>query len=406
MDVLIPDKSLCFGCEACVQACTHNAIKMEEDNEGFRYPVIDPSPCVKCGLCEFVCPSYHMPTKNQEKQYVFGGYNKDTKARFESTSGGAFSAIVDAFCDKNYVVFGAKAIGIIVSHTYVEDKNELSSFRKSKYSQSIIGSSFKQVKTFLKAGKKVLFSGTPCQIAGLRSFLNNVDQEKLLTVEVICEGVPSPLYVRKWDEYLKEHCGGGIESIDYRYKGKALFQKGKWDFQQLKIVLKGKDRIILKDRWFNPFWSIWLDHLMSRPSCYKCRFTTSDRVSDISLGDLWGVHLFCPDLYGGNGGSSLVVCNTEKGKAVFSKARELMYGRELTLEDALKYQSPMRKSIAENPSRGLFIEDLQSDMSFRDLNKKWAVKPTVQLLWKKYVWGNRQRVFFWSIMSRLKTKHT
>ena len=315
---------------------------MKEDNEGFRYPVVDSSVCVECGSCEIVCQSFNIPSLHQDKQYVFGGYHKNQQVRFDSTSGGAFSAIVEAFCDNDYVIFGAKGDGINVFHTYIEDINDLNSFRKSKYSQSFIGCSFKQVKDFLKAGKKVLFSGTPCQIAGLRKYLNTIGQEKLLTVEVICEGVPSPLYVRKWDKYLMERYGQGIECIDYRYTGRAPFQEGKWDFQQVRIVLKEKSAIILKDRWLNPFWSIWLNHLMSRPSCYYCKYTTSKRVADITLGDLWGVHLFCPELYGKNGGSSLVICNTEKGKAVIAKAQDHMYGHELLFEDVLKYQSPLQ----------------------------------------------------------------
>lgn len=401
MSIRITDKTKCCGCEACVQVCAHNAIMMQEDHEGFRYPVVNPSLCVECGLCEKVCQYNDMPLKHQGEKYVFGGYNNNPKVRFESTSGGAFSAIVEAYCDVNYVIFGAKADGLRVYHTYIEDKKELSVFRKSKYSQSEIGQSYKHVKAFLKEGKKVLFSGTPCQIAGLRNYLRNTNQENLLTVEVICEGVPSPLYVRKWDKHLRLCYGCGIASIDYRYTGKALLQKGKWDFEQLKIAIDDSKGTIIKDRWFNPFWSIWLNHLMSRPSCYKCPFTTSDRGADITLGDLWGVHLYCPELYGKNGGSSLVVCNTEKGKTVFKQAQELMYGHELAFEDALRYQSPMRKCISENPDRERFIADLQSDMSFERINEKWAKKPALKLLWQKYVWGNRQKIFFWQLKKKL-----
>ena len=402
MSIKILDKAKCCGCEACVQVCSHKAVKMSEDAEGFRYPVVDSVVCVECGLCEMVCQYDDRPLFNQEEKYVFGGYIKDPEIRFESTSGGAFSAIVEAYCDEDYVVFGAKADGINVYHTYIEDKGSLSVFRKSKYSQSIIGESYKQVRSFLKKGKKVLFSGTPCQIAGLRSYLRNFNQDRLMTVEVICEGVPSPLYVRKWDDYLRNTTGAGIASIDYRYTGKALFQKGKWDFEQVAITLNGQaNKEIVRDRWFNPFWSIWLNHLMSRPSCYRCLYNTPDRVADISMGDLWGVHLYCPDLYGKNGGSSLVVCNTEKGKKVFRKAQSLMFGHELSFEDALRYQSPMRKNIAENPARERFMADLQGDLSFKEINRRWAKKPTMKLLWQKYIWGNRQKIFFWELKKQI-----
>lgn len=400
MSINITDKAKCCGCEACVQVCENNAITMHEDSEGFRYPIVNHELCAECGRCEKVCQYNEMPKKYQEDKYVFGGYHQNPMVRFESTSGGAFTAIVDAFCDNNHVVFGAESDGLTVHHGYILDKKDISKFRKSKYSQSIIGDSYKQVKAFLKEGKKVLFSGTPCQIAGLKCFLNKAHQDNLLTVEVICEGVPSPLYVRKWDNYLRKRHGQGITNIDYRYTGKSLFQFGKWDFEQTKLELKNNKRII-KDRWFNPFWSIWLNHLMNRPSCYKCQFTTSDRVADISLGDLWGVHLYCPELYGKNGGSSLIVCNTAKGKAVFEKAQQSMYGHKLAFEDALQYQSPMRKRIPENSNRNSFMADLQSNMTYKEITKKWAKKPSFKLLWQKYVWGNRQKVFFWELKNRL-----
>lgn len=233
------EKSECFGCEACAQICGKQAISMEEDSEGFRYPIIDSALCVECGLCRKVCPFENMPNKHEEDKYVFGGYHKSEDIRFESTSGGAFSAIVDAFCDENYVIFGAQSKGLLVFHSYITDKCELQKFRKSKYSQSIMGNSYKKTKAFLLEGKKVLFSGTPCQIAGLYSFLGNIDTEKLLTVEVVCEGVPSPLYVRKLDKYMKDKYGEQISTIDYRYTGKSLLSHGKWDFQDMRLKIGG-----------------------------------------------------------------------------------------------------------------------------------------------------------------------
>lgn len=389
------EKSECYGCEACAQICPKRAISMKEDAEGFRYPIVDDALCVYCGLCNSACPYEHMPEKHVDEKYVFGGYINDDRVKDQSTSGGAFSAIVDEWCDKDYVIFGAEARGLEVYHKFITDKNELYRFRKSKYSQSHIGSSYADCKNFLLNGKKVLFSGTPCHIAGLRAFLKNTDQTNLLTAEVICEGVPSPLYVRKYDKWCQKNYKSPIEELDYRYKNGK-----KWDFE----VMETKLRIgvqVKQDRWFNPFWSIWLNHLISRPSCYKCPFTTKEREADITLGDLWGVHLYCPELYGHNGGASLVVCNTDKGKEAFAKAETLMYGHELDFDTALKYQSPMKKSIAYNPDREACIADLQGEMDYKAINKKWAKRPTIKLLWQKYVWGNRQKVFCWNLKRKL-----
>lgn len=229
------NKKECFGCEGCAQVCARDAITMPEDEEGFRYPQIDKSKCIECGLCRKVCPYEHTPEKHTNREYVFGGYHKQPGTRFESTSGGAFSAIVDAFCDENYVIFGAEAKGLLIFHSYVTDKSHIRKFRKSKYSQSMIGLSYRKAGKFLREGKKVLFSGTPCQIAGLLSFLevSHVNQEKLLTVEVVCEGVPSPLYIRKLEKEMQRKYGVGICSIDYRYTGKSIFSHGKWDFEKM-----------------------------------------------------------------------------------------------------------------------------------------------------------------------------
>lgn len=415
------DKGKCYGCEACVQICPKSALKMEEDDEGFRYPILNKDLCVKCNLCHQVCLYENMPVRYGKDKYVFGGYIKDEEVRFESTSGGAFSAIVDTFCDDNYVIFGAESKGLLVWHSYITDKKNLAKFRKSKYSQSKMGKSYQQAKDFLNSGKKVLFSGTPCQISGLKAFLRNTNQDNLLTVEVICEGVPSPLYIRKYEQSLKKKFGALIESIDYRYKGHSFLGHHKWDFQIMRVLTNNilgmarwdfeimrttvmmndnKKKVIEKDRWFNPFWYIWLKHLMSRPSCYECLFTTTERTADISLGDLWGVHIYCPELYGKDGGSSLAIANTEKGKSVLKKAEGSMYGHELRFEDALRYQGPMRKHIEMNPKREQFMQDLKSEMDIEDINRKWADKPSIKLLWQKYVWGNRQKVFVWSIWNR------
>lgn len=388
-------KSECSGCEACGQICPKSAITFVNDDEGFFYPQIDLNLCIHCNLCQKVCPIDDDGIFNRCEKYVFGGYILDKDIKFDSTSGGAFSAIAKAFCDNNYVIFGAEAKGLSVFHSYITDINDISKFRKSKYSQSKIGSSYKKAKQFLLEGKKVIFSGTPCQIAGLKKYLSAINQNSLLMIEVVCEGVPSPLYFSKLQDKLGKR-NNTIKYIDYRYKGKSIFGNNKWDFQTMEIATN--NRIFRKDRWFNPFWSIWLQHLMSRPSCYECRYAKQERVADITLGDLWGVHLYCPELYGKNGGASLVVCNTEKGKEITKRAEKYMYGHELIFQDALKYQSPLRNHIATNTKRDDFMKDLISNMSYDEINKKWAKSPSLKLLWQKYIWGNRQRIALWNIL--------
>ena len=398
MSINITDKTKCCGCEACAQVCAKHAITMQEDKEGFRYPIVDNEACVECGLCENVCQYINPVLKNEEKQSAFGGHITDEKVLNESTSGGAFTAIVNAWCDKDYVIFGAESEGLKVIHSFITDKSELSRFRRSKYSQSVVGTAYADALAFLKEGKKVLFSGTPCQIAGLKAFLRSRTYVNLLTIEVICEGVPSPLFVRKYEDKIRAKYNCGIAALDYRYK-----DGDRWDYEVMRTSLHNPNgRVIKCDRWFNPFWSIWLNHLMSRPSCYKCLYTTSKRVADISLGDLWGVHIYCPDLYNSNKGASLIITNTEKGEGIVrSIIGDNFAGRELKFEDALRFQGPMRKSIAENPERSDFFADLQNN-DYDTLCKRWVKRSSIKLLLSKYVWGtNRQKVAWWNIKNKL-----
>lgn len=396
------NKEECSGCNACAQICPKDAISLVEDEEGFKYPVIDEEKCVKCGLCHKVC-QYEEPIKkyNDEKQ-AFGGYNSDWQARVNSTSGGAFSAIVEAYCNEDYAIFGATSEGLNIYHTYILDKSDIDNLRKSKYSQSDINDMYNRVKEYLKNNMKVVFSGTPCQIAGLKKYLMNDNTDNLLTVEVVCEGVPSPLYMHKFEEYLFKKYSSKIRNLDYRYKDSKKENHGKWDFEVMRIELEN-GKVLKKDRWFNPYWNIWLNHLMNRPSCYKCLYTTPNRVADITLGDLWGVHLYCPELYGNNGGSSLVIANNEKGKEVLEIAKQYMYGHDLDFETALKYQKPLRECISSNENRDSFLNDLKdTNMSYKDIVDKWYEKPTTKLLWSKYVWGNRQKVLVYNIKKSLK----
>lgn len=409
-------QSQCHGCEACVQICGHNALAMKEDEEGFRYPVVDTEACVHCGLCNKVCPVENPPLRNQAEQTAYGGscINPDTLEN--STSGGAFSAIIDGWCkdNDNYVIFGAVSDGLDVRHCYVTDKALIQPFRKSKYSQSIVGHSYTEARDFLKQGKNVVFSGTPCQIGGLINYLEifKVDMSALLTIEVVCEGVPTPLYMRKLDDYMQRRYGAGIAKLDYRHKKSSrwdssvkkpgLNDRGKWDFEVCSYFLKNGVKL-RKDRWFNPFWSIWLQHLMSRPSCYECPYATTRRVADITLGDLWGVHIYCPDLYNHNGGASLVVANSPKGKEALEAAKLQMKGRDLRFEDALRYQSPMRNHIQMNSERTRCMADLMNtSLTYEEINSKWAKKPTLKLLTSKYVYGNRQRVAVWNFKQIIK----
>ena len=196
----IEDKKKCCGCSACVQRCPKQCISLQEDEEGFLYPQVDKKICVNCGLCEKVCPVLN-PVKARKPQVVFAARAIDEKVRLESSSGGVFTVLAELVIERGGVVFGAKFNEKWeVVHAYTESKEGLSAFRGSKYVQSKIENSYKQAESFLKAGREVLFSGTPCQIAGLKLYLRK-EYTNLLTVDFVCHGVPSPMV---WKDYLEE----------------------------------------------------------------------------------------------------------------------------------------------------------------------------------------------------------
>ena len=271
-------KASCTGCSACVQVCGKGATHMEYDAEGFAYPVIDREKCVNCGLCRAACPM----TKDllyPKVERVTGGYVNDREVLEKSTSGGAFTALVKAWCTgSSYAVFGAaQTEKLTTEHRYITDLSDLDMLRKSKYDQSRIGTAYADCKRLLSEGRKVVFTGTPCQIAGLRAFLGDKAYPELLTIDVICEGVPSPKYKNSFIKYMEEKHASSVKTLDYRDK-----DGGRWDYNVMSLTFENGKHITI-DRWVNPFFDIWMQHIMSRPSCYECRYTTSRRCSDITL---------------------------------------------------------------------------------------------------------------------------
>lgn len=400
-------KADCCGCEACASVCPVDAVAMCEDGDGFRYPVVDKDVCIGCGRCEAVCSLPAERFHAADAQRGFGGSIKDAELLAESTSGGAFTAIATAFLENDGIVFGVESSEVYKArHASVSSVEGLVAFRGSKYVQSEIGDAYSRVLDLLKTGNRVLFSGTPCQIDGLYGSLGRLaDSPLLLTVEVVCEGVPTPRLIEKQLSYVSDKWfkGKPIESMRYRDKwNSACSSSSRWDLEGMSFAIAGWDyqatsiegktskrRVV--DRWFNPFWSIWLQHLVSRPSCAECPFARPERVADITLGDLWGVHLYCPDLYNDDRGASLAVCNTEKGLAAFEAAMPLMESRELDMVDVVRYQGPMRKPTGANPRREECMNDLRS-MGWREFTRKWAKKPTLKLLVSKYLWGTNKQV--------------
>lgn len=333
--IKITDKSRCCGCNACTQRCPKRCIAMREDEEGFPYPVIDETVCIDCGVCEKVCPVINQG-KERRPIAVYAAKNADEDMRRKSSSGGIFTALAEQTIEKGGVVFGARFDeNWEIRHDYTETVEGLAAFRGSKYVQSRTGEAFAQAEMFLKKGREVLFTGTPCQISALKKFLKR-DYDGLLAVDFICHGVPSP---GVWREYLKQvvsrlrgkrpgssrlepplsELHDVVESISFRDKSLG------WKKFSFSLSLSssggsgGKNAVSLSEPLNkNLFMRGFLANLYLRPSCYACPIKREGGGdSDITLGDYWGIASLMPD-YDDDKGVSAVIINTEKGKSAYS----------------------------------------------------------------------------------------
>lgn len=324
--IKILQKKDCCGCGSCVQKCPKQCILLTEDNEGFLYPKIDESSCIDCGLCEKVCPILY---KREEKKplNVYAAKNINEEIRRQSSSGGVFTLLAEKVIFEGGFVFGARFDEKWeVKHDCTDTIEGLAPFRGSKYVQSRIEDNYKKAEELLKQGRKVLFSGTPCQIAGLKSFLRK-EYENLLTVDFVCHGVPSP---GVWRQYLKnivtQMCENNMGTDDLSLKRETCvknisFRDKRSGWKKYSFVLtlsetfkSGKIKTISLCEVYlkNTFMKGFLADLYLRPSCYACIAKCGKSESDITIGDFWGIQRYYPD-FDDDKGVSLVLCNTIKG---------------------------------------------------------------------------------------------
>ena len=297
---------MCSGCHACVNICPKQCITMASDEEGFLYPVADKEKCVECGLCEKVCYAIN-PCKNENLPEVYACYNKDDAVRASSSSGGMFTLFAEHILNLNGVIFGAAFDeNLIVRHICVDNKEDVHKLRTSKYVQSIVGDSYKKAKELLENGRVVLFTGTPCQINGLMSYLGK-KYDNLYTQDIICHGVPSSKVWKKYLEYTEKLHGSKVDStINPSFRAKTFG----WLNFSVKINFENKTvhaETLKKDLFMRSY----LSNALLRPSCYKCSSKGLQRISDVTLADFWGVNRVLPEMFDDKG-TSLIFLNTEK----------------------------------------------------------------------------------------------
>ena len=361
----ILEKAKCCGCSACENVCPQNCIEMKRDDEGFQYPSVNEHECNDCGLCESVCPMLHSVEEDKREQKAYLVQIKDDAIRRESTSGGAFTAIAQYVIRKGGVVFGAAFDEKLqVYHRYVESETDLKLFRGSKYVQSAIGNSYQQAKLFLDENRLVCFSGTPCQIEGLKSYLNK-DYDNLITVDVVCRAVPSPLIWEKYCQMQNAKYGNVITKVLFRDK----YYGYKYSTMTIYTdVAKGEPvyhRGVETDVFLRAFFS----DICDRPSCYKCNFKKRYRVSDFTIWDCFNVDEFNKKM-DDDKGTTRVLIQSQKADVIFNEIKKEVTYCCVDVDTLVKDVNEMFHSVNINPKREVFFADAKV-LNNEDLFKKY-----------------------------------
>lgn len=369
----ICERTQCTGCMACVNICNHDAIKIFIDEEGFERPRIDNDLCIECRLCQKTCPINTHPTVNEAKK-VFSGWSKKEEVRLRSSSGGAFTEIAKLVLDRGGFVFGcALNENLQAEHVYVDKLEDL--YKRlcgSKYVQSHIGKTYQQVKNLLQQEKLVLFSGTPCQIAGLKNYLRK-DYKNLITVDLICHGVPSPKVFEDYKKYMQEHENMELTDIKFRCK------KSSWIFFNMTLTghveKNSSNKTYIGNYYDDPYIRGFLRDYFLRPSCHQCHFTSIKRCSDFTIADWWGYKKETPsDKDFAYKGVSLLMVNTDRALSLLSKID--MEIKERSIADAMRTNICLSHPFPIKEDRKCFWNDY-SKMSFGQIIEKYMMPEPV-----------------------------
>lgn len=349
--IIINDKKKCSGCSACKNICPKKAISMREDGEGFKYPSVDKEKCINCQLCKKSCPilSDYKRTDTFSKPDAYAAWSLDIENKMQSSSGGIFTELSKIVLKYGGVVFGAgydEHMNVVFK--YIDNEQDLILLKGSKYVQCDVRNSFEKVKDFLKSKRKVLFVGTPCQVAGLYCYLGE-NYKNLYTIDLVCHGVPSPKIYRKYIFEIEKKYESQLSEIYFRDKTKG------WKKFSMKCIFKdGKKyrKIAFDDVFIKGF----LQNLYLRPSCYECKFNSIPRVADISLGDFWGIKDKDPTL-DDDTGTSLVIVNSHKGLELYNKILNKIFFKKENLDFAIENNPCIVRSVDMPINRNNYFKD-------------------------------------------------
>ena len=356
-------KNNCCGCHSCEQVCPVNAITFEETEEGFFYPVVDNQKCVSCGLCLKKC-AVNEPQYEKYSQKGYAAYFNNTELLRKSSSGGMFSALATEVLENGGCVCGcAEEIPGKVSHRIINTLEDLRLLQGSKYVESDMSGVYSAVNEQLKSGNTILFSGTPCQVAGVKKFTGN--PENLITVDIICHGVPSRKLYNSYLGWFGENKGGKVKEYSFRSK-----EKHDWSLTYRAVVeKKNSEKVYEAIGSLDPYYHHFLRAYNYRESCYVCKYAKPERCGDITLGDFWGIENVAPDFYNSDGVSAVLV-NSLKGEKLWDDSGDKIISKEVDVKDIVKHNGQLNNPSQRCSERDCIYEEF-NEQGFSFIAKKY-----------------------------------
>lgn len=360
-----------MGCNACYNVCPKDAIEMYEDEEGFKYPQINEKKCIKCGLCEKICPMINETIRNNfSVPKVYAAWTQNQHIRLDSTSGGIFSELANQVFDENGYVCGAVYNKEWrVEHILTKNKLELENIRSSKYLQSDINNIYRQIKSKLDDKNKILFCGSPCQVAGLYNYLKK-GYDNLYTCDFICRGMNSPKIFTMYINNLEDKYRSKVKKVKFKNKIHG------WHNFSTRIEFEN-GKVYIGNRYVDSFMVGYLKYTaFMRPACYECRFKGFPRKGDITLADFWGIEKINKKL-DNDMGTSMVLINSNKGQELFEKIKNNIVCENIESRDVFKDNICTYKSPDRTKSRELVFENIDN-MTYKELCEKFFKKPGIK----------------------------